>query len=260
MVSRGVVADALAHNACEAGLFLDFDGVLAPIVADPRDSRLPTSSLDPLRRLVSGLKNVTVVSGRPVSFLANHIALPGLILRGLYGLEEWRDGLVYTDSRADEWKPVVAQVGDMLRRRCSGLAGVMIEDKVLSVSVHWRRAADKPRVKALLDELMREVSSQSGLYWESGKKVEELRAPVAVDKGTVVIESVVAYGLTTLAYAGDDLGDLPGMVATQRLGGWAFVIRSGPDTPAAVEAAADLSFDGVDDFAEWLGDLSVLLQ
>ena len=73
-------------------LLVDFDGSLAPIVDRPeRRGPLPACA-DVLGRLAAGLGRVGIVSGRPVEFLARHLPVAGLVLVGLYGMEQSIDG------------------------------------------------------------------------------------------------------------------------------------------------------------------------
>ena len=59
--------DALASIVAEpagAGLFLDIDGVLAPIVPRPEDARVPDETRDELHRLAGRYRIVACVTGR----------------------------------------------------------------------------------------------------------------------------------------------------------------------------------------------------
>ncbi|HUG83210.1 MAG TPA: trehalose-phosphatase, partial [Euzebya sp.] len=52
-------------DPAQACLVLDFDGTLAPIVADPATSRMPEPTRAVLARLARTLGRLAVVSGRP---------------------------------------------------------------------------------------------------------------------------------------------------------------------------------------------------
>src|SRR5690606_37685979 len=78
------LADRIAA-ARSPGLVLDFDGTLAPIVADPESSALPDGVAPVLADLARRLPLVALVSGRPVAFLAERAAIDGVRLLGLYG-------------------------------------------------------------------------------------------------------------------------------------------------------------------------------
>ena len=90
--------DALRRDPSTAGVFLDFDGTLSPIVPFAADARPLPEVGAVLSHLVTVVGRVAIVSGRPVSYLVEH--LPREIeLHGLYGLESRIDGEVARPSR-----------------------------------------------------------------------------------------------------------------------------------------------------------------
>ena len=92
-----------------------------------------------------------MISGRPVSYLEEHLALPvpsdpehRVRLVGLYGLERsWGDGRITVEPEAAAWSEVVADA--VARLRQGRTRGVLVEPKGLAVTVHWRRAPRGPR-------------------------------------------------------------------------------------------------------------------
>lgn len=238
-------------------LVLDFDGTLAPIVADPTTSAMPDRTAAVVARLARVLDRVAIISGRPAAFLLERAALPGVELRGLYGLEAVVDGRVEVAAEVAAWQPAVDRAKADLARAVADVDGAWVEDKGLAVAVHWRNAADPAaagrRVVAAVDE----VAAATGLRREDGKLVAELRPPVQADKGTAV--RLLADGAAEVAYAGDDLGDLPGFSAVHERGGLAVAVDHGPETPEAVTAAADLVVDGTEGLVAWLEALAARL-
>src|SRR5213592_2509000 len=94
-----------------AAVVTDFDGTLAPIVADPAAARPLPALPDLLRRLAARFARVGVVSGRPAAFLLEHLGCDGVMLRGIYGLEAVDgDGRVVAASGTMAWLPVIAEV------------------------------------------------------------------------------------------------------------------------------------------------------
>jgi trehalose 6-phosphate phosphatase len=227
-----------------AGLFTDFDGTLAPIVAEPEAARLLPGAAAVLRLLVARLGRVAVVSGRPVAFLADQLGgVDGLVLSGLYGLEEavvGRPGSA-THPEAARWVAVVAGAAD--RAEAEAPSGVYVERKGLAVGLHVRRA---PEQAGWIEDFAATQASATGLEAHAGKLSVELRPPVRVDKGTVIRE--LASGLAAVAYLGDDVGDLPAFAALVDLRARGVTTRSvavdGPEAPAAVLAASDQTVEG----------------
>jgi trehalose 6-phosphate phosphatase len=205
-------------------------------VPDPVGARPLPAVPGLLAELAARLGRVAVISGRPPDFLADALHSPlGVELIGLYGL-----GHVGPD--AGPWEPVIA---DAVREaQLAAPAGVYVEPKGLTVTLHWRRAPEQgPWVTAFAAE----QEAARGLRVFPGRLSLELRPPLDVDKGVVV--RTMAEGMEALAVFGDDLGDLPAFGAAAALGaeGMAVARVAVVDAESAPEvaAAADLTVDGV---------------
>jgi trehalose 6-phosphate phosphatase len=213
-------------------------------VTDPEGARLLPGALRVLRHLVARLGRVAVVSGRPVKFLADQLeGVDGLVLSGLYGLEEavvGRPGST-THPEAAPWIAAVAEVAE--RAEAEAPSGIYVERKGLAVGLHVRRA---PERAGWIEDFAATQASATGLQAHAGKLSVELRPPVRVDKGTVI--RGLAPGLAAVAYVGDDLGDLPAFAALAALRAGGLTTRSvavgGPEAPDAVLAAADETVEG----------------
>ena len=72
----------LAADPAEAGLFLDFDGVLAPIVERPEDAVAPPETRAELERLVRRYALVAVVSGRAGDDVRARVGVAGAVCVG----------------------------------------------------------------------------------------------------------------------------------------------------------------------------------
>ena len=91
--------DRLAKDPGQAALFLDVDGVLAPIVPRPEDARVPEETRAELRRLNERYALVACISGRAGADAQRIVGIPELVYVGNHGLEledeaaEWRERL-----------------------------------------------------------------------------------------------------------------------------------------------------------------------
>jgi trehalose 6-phosphate phosphatase len=190
-----------------AAVLTDFDGTLAPIVADPAAAEPLPGAVAVLHRLAERFALVGVVSGRPLSYLVDRVGT-GLWLSGLYGLESLHDGVRQEAPQAAEWRPVVAESVV----RAQGEFGDAVEPKGLSLTIHFRT---RPELGPLVRSWADAEAVRSGLVVRPAKASVELHPPVKADKGTVV-EAAVA-GLEAVCFLGDDVGDLPAFDALDRL-------------------------------------------
>jgi trehalose 6-phosphate phosphatase len=257
MSSRPTAIEALARKPSSSGLILDFDGVLSPIVDDPTTSAMPDYVVTTLRRLAGSLGLLAVMSGRPVAFLEDRVRVPGMPLLGSYGMEQSWDGERQVDADAKNWLGQVRSASDLLNERLAQAPGIRVEEKSVSVAVHWRQTPDHTVAAQQVRQVTAEVAAETGLRLEPGKLVEELRPPIDVDKGSAIARLLSTRSdLAAFAYAGDDLGDIPALSAVRAAGGYALVVDHGQETDPRLLELADETFAGTKGFAAWLEKLA----
>ncbi len=256
MTPRPTAIDALAAVPAAAALVLDFDGVLAPIVDDPEASAMPEGSAASLAQLARILGTVAVISGRPAGFLAERVAVPGVRLLGSYGMEQVTDGQQVLAPEVQPWLLAVEEARTLLAVTLGGQQGIRIEVKPASVAVHWRQAPDRVAAGDLVRAVADRVADRTHLLAAPGKLVEELRPPVDIDKGSAVAGLIGAARPAVVAYAGDDLGDIPALRVMHETGGYALVIDHGAETDPGLLAVADEVYQGTQAFADWLAALA----
>jgi trehalose 6-phosphate phosphatase len=256
MNSRPTAIEALAADPARSGLVLDFDGVLSPIIEDPTLSAIPERVAATLARLAARLGLLAVLSGRPVEFLADRVRVTGVRLLGSYGIEQISGGVRRIDPEAKQWLGPVQEASRALRDALAASPGIRVEDKSVSVAVHWRQAPDRAAAADQVRRVTERLAAQTGLRLEPGKLVEELRPPVEVDKGSAVSALIASEKPATVAYAGDDLGDIPALLAARAAGGYAIVVDHGSETDPRLRELADQTCDGTEGFALWLADLA----
>ncbi len=241
------VRDALAPLLADptaAAIIADYDGTLSPIVPDPAAARPVPGTTRVLGELARRFAVVAVVSGRPLSFLVEqlHGAPPAVRMAGLYGLERRGPDGRTVEPAAREWEPVVHEVA--ARLSAESPAGVLVEDKTLGVTIHWRGASD---AETWAVEVAGREADRTGLRPQPGKMSIELRLPLRVDKGTAV-EGLVD-DCAAVMYLGDDTGDLPAFAALDRLSSatgarTVAVAVLGPETPPTVADGAQVAVGG----------------
>ena len=256
MKSRPTAIEALAADPSRGGLVLDFDGVLSPIVEDPATSAMPDRVAAILTRLARVLGLLAVISGRPAEFLEDRVRVPGVSLLGSYGIEQFRDGVRQMDPEAGKWLGQVHKAGRVLRDLLARSPGIRVEEKSVSVAVHWRQAPDQAAAAAEVRRVTARLAAETGLSLEPGKLVEELRPPISMNKGSAISVLLAATKPAVAVYVGDDVGDIPALRAVREMGGYAVVVDHGPETDPRLLELADEVYAGTGGFADWLSKLA----
>ena len=254
---------AIRRDPARALIALDYDGTLAPIVADPRTARAQPGAASALRELSGLVGTLAVITGRPAEVaveLGGFAAVPGLVVLGHYGFEHWQDGVL--TSRPSP--PGVAAA----RTRLPGVLahagapeGTWTEDKGHAVAVHTRRAADPAGALAHLAGPLAELAAATGLAVEPGRLVIELR-PHGTDKGSALTALAAERNSLAILFAGDDLGDRAAFAAVRALrqaGHPGLTVCSASGEVTALAQEADLVVEGPEGVIALLGSLARVL-
>jgi len=194
---------------------LDIDGTLAPIAPTPQAAAIPETTRRTLQRLARSRDvHLAFVTGRAALDGRRLVAVADSWTVGNHGIELIDPaGEVRVNALAEAFAPTIAHAARMLAGPLGGIGGVFVEDKAWTLSVHVRLAAraDVPRVEQTLTDVARQLE----LRVIQGKEIFELRPPVAINKGTALLELAAALGVSdhrgalggSLLYAGDDRTD-----------------------------------------------------
>ncbi|CAL9306624.1 trehalose-phosphatase [Streptomyces sp. SudanB182_2057] len=244
---------ALLERPRTALIGLDFDGTLAPIVADPEQARAHPGAVPALAALAPKIASVAVITGRPPEVAVRYggfAGVPGLehlTVLGHYGAERWdaATGTVTAPPPHPGVAAARAELPRLLERAGTG-EGVWIEEKGRALAVHTRRAADPQGAFDALRAPLADLAGRHGLIVEPGRLVLELRPP-GMDKGVALLDHARAVGAGCVVYAGDDLGDLPAFAAVDTLradGVPGLLVCSGSTEVTELAKRADLVVDG----------------
>ncbi|MFF4834852.1 trehalose-phosphatase [Streptomyces sp. NPDC001315] len=262
--------DAILARPHRAVIGLDFDGTLAPIVADPEQARAHPDTVPALAALAPQVAAVAVVTGRPPAVAVHHGGFDGvpglehLVVLGHYGVERWdaRTGDVTAPPPHPGVAAVRAELPGFLDAIGAGAGnGIWIEEKGRALAVHTRRAEDPQAAFEALREPLADLATRHGLIVEPGRMVLELRPP-GMDKGVALLEYVREIAAESVLYAGDDLGDLPAFAAVDKLrseGVPGLLVCSGSDEVAELRERADLVVNGPEGVVELLRALAARL-
>jgi trehalose 6-phosphate phosphatase len=254
----------LTADPARAGVYCDVDGVLAPIVGRAEDAQVPQETALLLGRLARRYAQVACVSGRSATEARRLVGVGGIAYAGSHGAELLEPGAARPriNPAFKSWegrvRAFIAERDNPDLRRLR----VRIEDKGPIAALHWRGAPDEDAALARVRELAGEAEA-AGLATHWGRKVLELRPPVAFDKGQAVRDLVGLSGVRSALFGGDDTTDLDAFDALEQLveqgtldAGVRVGVRS-DEGPQAIVERADVVVDGVKGFA---GVLAVLAE
>jgi trehalose 6-phosphate phosphatase len=216
--------EGLSNDPARTAVLLDVDGTLAPIVARPELAEVPEETRTELERLAARYALVACVSGRSGEEARRLVRVQGIVYVGVHGLE--------LAPEAERWRETL--------RPFAQLDWPWLEDKGLTVALHWREAEDEQGARAELESVAARAE-EAGLEARWGRKVLELRPPVEADKGTAVRTLLKERGLRRALYAGDDTTDLD---AFRGLDGLEVAVRVAvvsSEAPPGLRETADLT-------------------
>lgn len=225
-----------------ASLFLDFDGTLVEIAADPAAVEVTSE----LRSLLTVLQErldgrVAVLTGRAADDVEAKLQPVRMVLGGSHGLETRINGASAVRVERPRGLDEAISKLRVLQRR---YAGVLVEEKPLGVAVHYRQA---PGAEAACREAATEAARSCGLELQPGKMVFELKPPGG-NKGAALrsIMEEPGFAGTVPVFLGDDLTDEPGFEAARQLGGAGVLVGEQRETAALYRIAS------VGEALEWL--------
>lgn len=238
---------ALIAQPRRALIAVDFDGTLAPIVADPTAARATAEASTALTRLAGLAGTVAIITGlaADAAAFAGLPAASSVLVHGHYGRQRWERGQL-SGPPPPAGLAVARTELPALLATAAAADGTWVEDKGDALAVHTRRAAEP---QAELDRLaapLAALAERTGLKLEPGRLVLELRPPGA-DKGKAILDLAAERQPAAILYCGDDLGDQPAFEAVRDLraaGTPGLLVCSGSAEVPALAAAADLVVDG----------------
>jgi trehalose 6-phosphate phosphatase len=182
----------------------DFDGTLAPIVAQPEKAYLPIGILQRLVTLAH-YTPVAVITGRSVADIRSRLGFQPDFIVGNHGLE----GVPGVEHCAELCEQLCAE---WERRLAAALQdpsvydpGIRIENKVYSISVHYRLARDRAKAERQVAALFARLAPDARVI--AGKCVFNLLPQEAADKGVALERLMHASGARSAIYIGDDVTD-----------------------------------------------------
>jgi trehalose 6-phosphate phosphatase len=236
-------------------LAFDLDGTLAPLVAHRADASLPPSTA---RRMTALMRDwpVAVITGRAVDDARVRLNFQPHYLLGNHGAEFHGTPHAKPASFAAMTGPKADHCLAHCRASLSRWApqfevqGVAVEDKGLSIAIHYRQALHVNETEQWLRTILSiDTACLSGLEdWQAvsvswGHKVVNIVPTDAPNKGHALLEIMNDCGASTALMVGDDANDeaafavLPagsmGVRVGVNAGGRSNLVARGDDSPTA---------------------------
>ena len=218
-------------------MFLDFDGTLSEIVAQPESATVVEGALEALRALAAECP-VAVISGRDLTDLRERVRVDGIWYAGSHGLELVApDGTHHENAAAAGATGALTSAADGLAKLLNDVSGVRLERKRFAVAVHYRNA--DPQLVDRVIATTRQIGRSQCLQVTMGRKVIELRPNLDWDKGRTlnwILEHIEGAGSGAVLpiYVGDDITDEDAFDAVQFAGvGIALRHNEDGDRPSA---------------------------
>jgi trehalose 6-phosphate phosphatase len=192
---------------------------------------------------------VAIVSGRALDLIRARVGLPGLIYAGNHGLEIEGRGLSFLEPAAAAARDQLQTLTRRLEFVLRPVPGVLVEYKVLTTSVHYRKVAGKDLAR--VEQMVREaIAPAAGVFrLDAGKMLWEILPRTDWNKGAAVrwiLDHIGAEDPLSI-YFGDDRTDEDAFHA----------LPEGLTFKVGCEGATDAKYRvpgpaAVEEFLEWL--------
>lgn len=234
-----------------SAVLLDIDGTLAPIVRHAADAHVPEATRTVLIEIARRYRVVGCVSGRRASTARQIVAIGTIAYVGNHGGELLLPGATRAnvDPELEGWAARVRAFAARVYTPELQRIRVRAEDKDAIAAFHWRGAPDEEAADAAVRAIAAQAETDGfAVHW--GRKVLEIRPPVALGKGLGIAALLRGGEVTSALYVGDDTTDLDAfrglraMVADGALSEAICVAVSSDEAPPELAREADLTVDG----------------
>jgi len=188
-------------------LFLDYDGTLTPIVETP-DKAIISMAMRNIIIKLNELMPIAVITGRSIDNIRDILDIKNIIYAGNHGAEISMGEKLVSGQQFSTIKSALQKVIAELNEALSPIDGVIIEDKGITASVHYRMVASEDLCRVINRFWSIADSHKKTFTITSGKKVFEVRPHNILNKGDAVRWILDHFGKNhTPIYIGDDRTD-----------------------------------------------------
>ncbi|KAM3243620.1 hypothetical protein ACQJBY_055520 [Aegilops geniculata] len=204
---------ASASKGKKIVMFLDYDGTLSPIVANPDAAYMSDAMREAVRDVAKHFPTA-IVSGRCRDKVHNFVGLSELYYAGSHGMDIKGPGSNPESvlcQPASEFLPMIDEVYKVLVEKTKSTPGAKVENNKFCLSVHFR-CVDEKRWNFLAEQVKAVIKDYPMLKLTQGRKVFELRPSIMWDKGKALEFLLESLGFASCSdvlpvYIGDDRTD-----------------------------------------------------
>ena len=223
-------------------LLSDYDGTLTPIREHPELAILPAE----IRQLlVKFTQNKTfflgIITGRSLKQIKKLIRIPKILYVANHGIELEGPCIRFTSAEAKKVRYILWHVYMQLLKTLKQIEGIYIEDKGLSISLHYRLVKNTHEVDCInkaIYNITKSFLDRKMLSLSTGKMVYEIRPSVKWNKASAIQWLLTNYSPlefgedVLLVYLGDDKADIE-VFTTLKGKGLTVFVGNPSDTSAA---------------------------
>ncbi|MFH1190962.1 MAG: trehalose-phosphatase [Candidatus Omnitrophota bacterium] len=241
-------------------LLLDYDGTLTPIVKTPSKAVIHKNTKELLQKLSRSFYcKIGILSGRKLEDIKNIVGIGGIVYAGNHGLEIEGAKIKFKSQVTSRLKSIIRNIAKDMQKRLSGIKGALVEDKGLTLSIHYRLVdkKDMPVFEKIISEVTSPYIARNKIKVNAGKKVYEIKPPVKWDKGKAALwflarqQFILGVKNALPVYIGDDITDEDAFKALKRKGLTVFVGKSG-------SSKADYYLKNTEEVAKFLRSILAL--
>ncbi|KAI9106506.1 hypothetical protein K1719_022034 [Acacia pycnantha] len=183
--------------------FLDYDGTLSPIVADPEKAFMTEKMREAVKDIARHFPTA-IVTGRCIDKVYNFVRLAELYYAGSHGMDIKGPTKTRNSKKgkravlfqpASQFLPMINEVYKILVEKTKSVPGAMVENNKFCLSVHFRCVEEKSW-GALAEQVKSVLNDYPKLRLTQGRKVLEIRPNIKWDKG-----KALEFLLRSLGYA-----------------------------------------------------------
>lgn len=199
-------------------LLTDYDGTLTSIRESPDLAVLS----EEVRKLLVQFSSCNtfllgIITGRSLKQIKKLVHIQKIFYAANHGIELEGPGIHFTSPEAKKSRGILCHIYKRLFKSLRHVAGMSIEDKGLSISLHYRlvkNADDVEYLSKTLHNIIKPFLDKKMLFLSTGKMVYEIRPPVKWNKASAIQWLLTHYfplefsADALLIYMGDDKADI----------------------------------------------------